>query len=176
MTTQTDHNPTATSDGHAATERENQIVAFFARWGESFDAVCASFQELLAEDCIWDQRPIPRLTGPRQAVRFLKVCRNTLGLDTIDVEILHIATQGDVVHVERIDRLRRADGSVIASAPVAGVLQFSGDRVVHWREYYDSAEFLAQALGTSILYVTRRLATLPRRVARPSPTRAHPTY
>jgi limonene-1,2-epoxide hydrolase len=176
VATQTDHNATATSDARAATERENQIVAFFAQWGSSFDAFCGSFQELLTEDCIWDQRPIPRLTGPRQAVRFLRVCRNTLGLATIDVEIHRIATQGNVVHVERVDRLLRADGSLIASAPVAGVLQFSGDRVVHWREYYDSAEFLAHALGTSVLYLTRRLAALTRRVLRPSPTRGHPTH
>ena len=140
----------------ASSARERQVLDFFARWGESFDACRASFHELLADDCIWDQRPIPRLTGPRQAVRFLDITRRAMGLDTIDVEILRVARAGSVVHVERIDRLRRRDGSLIAAAPVAGVLTFSGDRVVHWREYFDSSGFVMQALDTSLLHLARR--------------------
>lgn len=116
--------------------------------------------ELLAEDCIWDQRPIPRLRGPEHAVRFLDLAHAALGLATIDVEILHIASAGEFVHVQRIDRLRRADGSLIATAPVAGVLRFHGSQVVHWREYFDSAEFVAQTLATSCLYGIRRIGRL----------------
>lgn len=153
--------------------RERQVIEFFARWGESFEACCDSFRELLAEGCIWDQRPMPRLTGPRQAVRFLEVARATLGLATIDVEILHIASAGEVVHVERIDRLRRADGSLIAAAPVAGVLQFHLGQVVRWREYFDSAEFVAQTLATSCLHPVRRIGRLVAATARARRQRGH---
>jgi limonene-1,2-epoxide hydrolase len=149
---------TAPEQAPEAIARERHAVDFFARWGESFDSLCGSFHDLLAEDCVWDQRPIPRLTGPARAVRFLKVARTTLGLETVEVEILHLASEGDVVHIERVDRLRRADGSLIAAAPVAGVLTFSGDHVTHWREYFDSAEFVVQALATSVLHLARRLA------------------
>lgn len=135
-------------------------VEFFTRWGESFDECCAAFETLLADGCVWDQRPIPRLRGPRSAVRFLKITSAVLGLETIDVEIIRVASAGNVVHVERIDRLRRADGSLIASAPVVGVLTFSGDQVVHWREYFDSAAFVVQALATSVLHVLRSSARL----------------
>ena len=130
----------ATLDNRVAdpTSREQRTLEFFARWGESFDACCDSLTDLLADDCVWDQRPIPRLTGPTQAIRFMKIARRTLGLQTVDVEILHIASAGDVVHVARIDRLRRADGSLIAAAPVAGVLQFQHDQVVHWRGERDA--------------------------------------
>jgi limonene-1,2-epoxide hydrolase len=134
--------------------REQQVLDFFASWGESYEAFLAAFPRLLADDCVWDQRPIPRLTGPAEAVRFLKLARATLRLATVDVEILHAASAGDVVHVERVDRLRRSDGSLIAAAPVVGVLTFRGDRVVHWREYFDSAEFVAQALATSVARLT----------------------
>lgn len=139
---------------------EQRTLDFFARWGESFDACCDSLADLLADDCVWDQRPIPRLTGPRQAVRFMKVAHAALGLQTVDVEVLHIASAGDVVHVARIDRLRRADGSLIAAAPVAGVLQFRGGQVVHWREYFDATEFVAQTLATGSLYAVRRAGRL----------------
>jgi len=144
---------TTSSSGH-----ERQVLDFFTRWSESHEAFCHSFHELLAEDCVWDQRPIPRLTGPRGAVRFLEVARRALGVETVDVEILRVASDGNVVHVERVDRLRRRDGSLIASAPVAGVLEFSGDRVVYWREYFDATEFVVQAVGTSTLHLARRAA------------------
>jgi limonene-1,2-epoxide hydrolase len=157
---------TRSDDGPSVIRRDQQAVDFFARWDESFDACCRSFEDLLADDCVWDQRPIPRLTGPRAAVRFLKIVRGTLGLATIDVEIRGITVAGDVVYIERVDRLRRADGSLIASAPVAGVLTFSGDRVVHWREYFDSAEFTAQVLATSIWHLGRLLFTLIERAIR----------
>ena len=117
--------PDARGDSLGGRALERQALEFFARWGESFDAFAASF-ELLAEDCVWDQRPIPRLVGPRAAVRFLTLARRTLGVETCDVEIVRLASEGTVVHVERVDRLRRADGSLIVAAPVAGVLTFSG--------------------------------------------------
>jgi limonene-1,2-epoxide hydrolase len=148
------------ADVAPTTTREQQVIDFFAEWGKSLDAACDSFTTILADDCIWDQRPIPRIKGPRAAVRFLKVTHATLGMQTIDVQILRIAAAGDVVHVERVDRLLRADGSLIAAAPVAGVLEFNGDQVVRWREYFDAGGFLAQTLATSSLYLARRAAHL----------------
>src|ERR1700744_127082 len=150
---------TPTNADAAIAEREQRVIEFFTSWSESFEACCDSFA-LLTEDCVWDQRPIPRLIGPRQAGRFLQGARAALGLGTIDVEILHIASAGQIVHVQRVDRLRRADGSLIAAAPVAGVLEFHGERVVAWREYFDLAEFLIQTLATSCLHVVRRSAQL----------------
>jgi limonene-1,2-epoxide hydrolase len=119
MTTQAKPTATATNADATIAKREQRVIEFFTSWSESFEAFCDSFA-LLAEDCVWDQRPIPRLIGPQQAVRFLKLARATLGLVTIDVEILHIASAGQIVHVQRVDRLRRADGSLIVAAPVAG--------------------------------------------------------
>jgi limonene-1,2-epoxide hydrolase len=164
MTTQAKPTATATNADATIAEREQRVIEFFTSWSESFEAFCDSFA-LLTEDCVWDQRPIPRLIGPQQAVRFLKLARATLGLVTIDVEILHIASAGQIVHVQRVDRLRRADGSLIGAAPVAGVLEFHGERVIAWREYFDLAEFLIQAPATSCLYVARRSAQTARTTA-----------
>jgi limonene-1,2-epoxide hydrolase len=153
----------------AAPDIEQRVLEFFASWSESFEAFCASFERMLADDCVWDQRPIPRLTGPGAAVRFLRLAHATLGLATCDVEILHVASAGELVHVERVDRLRRRDGSLIAAAPVAGVLTFRGNQVVRWREYFDSAGFVGQALATSALHGAGRLARLAPAAGRRSP-------
>jgi limonene-1,2-epoxide hydrolase len=80
----------------------------------------------------------------------MDIARTTMGLTTIDVEVVSIAAAGDKVHTERIDTLRRSDGSVIVAAPLAGVLTFEGGRLVHWREYFDSATFAGLALGSNI--------------------------
>ncbi|WAJ46641.1 limonene-1,2-epoxide hydrolase [Mycobacterium sp. Aquia_216] len=137
-------------------QHELRVLGFFAAWGESFDAMCASF-DLLAAECVWDQRPIPKLTGPGQAVRFLRIAHRVLGLATIDVEILGIASKNDVVHTARVDRLRRADGTLIAAAPVAGMLTFGAGKITHWREYFDATGFLAQTVATTLTHPVRQL-------------------
>jgi limonene-1,2-epoxide hydrolase len=136
--------------------REQQLRAFFACWSSSFDDLLASY-DLLAEDCQWIQRPIPTLTGPDAARKFLRLARRTLGMETINVEVLRVAGSCDAVYVERIDHLLRADRSVIASAPVVGVFEFAGDRVVRWREYFDSLEFAGRITQSALAHAGKRI-------------------
>jgi limonene-1,2-epoxide hydrolase len=137
----------------SSTER---TASFFTRWSESYEQMCASFHDVFGAECVWDQRPLARTTGPDAAVRFLNLAHRTMGLATIDVEMLSIAAARDVVHTERIDHLRRANGRLIVAAPVAGVLTFRDGRLVHWREYFDAATFAGHTLGTAVGNVTRR--------------------
>jgi limonene-1,2-epoxide hydrolase len=129
---------------------EQRAAAFFARWGTSFEAMCDAFRETFAEDCVWEQRPMAVTTGPAEAIRFLRLARAGLGLATVDVELRRVAVDGQVVHTERIDYLRRADGTLIAAAPVAGVLEFDGERIVRWREYFDPVGFSRQACASAL--------------------------
>lgn len=134
---------------------------FFARWAVSFEEMCASFRDVFGPACVWDQRPMARTNGPDEALRFLRLARRGLGLATIDVRMLGLAAAGNTVHTERIDHLRRADGGVIASAPVAGVLTFADGELVHWREYFDPAGLAVHAVGSGLRAAARRLAARP---------------
>ena len=125
---------------------------FFASWGKSFDGVIDGFSTYLAPDCDWDQRPMLRTRTRDGALKFLRVCRRTIGLETIDVKLLSIAVSGNVVHTARIDHLRRKDGTLIGSPPVAGVLTFTDGKVVAWKEYFDPAVFGAKAVGSVLGY------------------------
>lgn len=136
--------------GNAAVGNAARATEFFARWSTSYEDLTASFRDVFAPHCVWDQRPMAKTTGPDAAIRFMDIARTTMSLATIDVEVVSIAAAGDKVHTERIDTLRRADGGIIVSAPVAGVLTFEGGRLVHWREYFDSATFAGLALGSNI--------------------------
>jgi limonene-1,2-epoxide hydrolase len=113
-------------------------------------------------------------TGIEEALRFLRMSRTALGLATVDVELRRVACAGDIVHTERIDYLRRADGTLIAAAPVAGVLEFDGDRVVRWREYFDAVGFVRQAGASSVSHLARQAVDRIARVPRLRPTRFAP--
>jgi limonene-1,2-epoxide hydrolase len=134
-------------------------AGFFDRWATSFDGMCSSFTDVFGPDCVWDQRPMARTTGPHEALRFLRVCRRTLGLDTIEVEMVSAAVTGSTVHTQRVDHLRRADGGLIASAPVAGVLVWRDDRLVHWTEYFDAGSLGARAAVSGAGVGARALVT-----------------
>jgi limonene-1,2-epoxide hydrolase len=131
------------------------VERFFGRWAVDFDQMCRSFEITLSRDCVWDQRPLARTIGPEEAVRFLRRCRTFMGLDTIEVELLSLAVNQNVVHTARIDHLRRADGTVLASAAVAGVLKVEGDHVIEWREYFDPTNLAFQAVGSGMSAAAR---------------------
>jgi limonene-1,2-epoxide hydrolase len=142
-----------------ATDRELQLelraTAFFASWGASFDSMCEGFGIELDPECDWDQRPMWRTHSRDSALSFLRLARRTLSLDTIDVDLLSVAVVGEVVHTQRIDHLRRRDGSLIVSAPVAGVLTYRGDRVVHWKEYFDPTVIGVKATWSTLRHLIR---------------------
>lgn len=112
----------------------------------SFDAMVASFHACFAADCVWEQRPLAVTRGPDEAVRFLRRARFGMGLDTVHVEIRNITSAPGIVFTERVDHLRRLDGGLIVTAPVTGVLEWRGGRIVAWREYFDAASFVGRAL------------------------------
>jgi limonene-1,2-epoxide hydrolase len=145
-----------------AVRLEIRASAFFASWGSSFDDLIDGFQAELAPDCDWDQRPMIRTRTRDRAITFLKLCHHALALEYVDVEMRSIAVVGNTVHTQRVDHLRRADGSLIASAPVAGVLTYNGDQIEVWKEYFDPITFAAKATVSSALWGVGKLLRLHR--------------
>lgn len=133
-----------------------RAAQFFETWAKSFDGMCDGFREHFGATCEWDQRPLIRTVGVEPALRFLEKSRRTLGLDTIRVDVLSLAAVGNVVHSARIDHLLRADGSLIGSVDVAGVLTFHDGRIVHWKEYFDPTVFAGRVVRSSIAHTVRR--------------------
>jgi limonene-1,2-epoxide hydrolase len=134
---------------------EQELVRrFFERWAVSFDEMCAAFGETFSADCYWDQRPLAATTGQEPALRFLRRARWWMGLERVEVELLSIASSGVIVHTQRIDRLYARSGALLTEAPVCGVLEIAEQRIVAWKEYFDSAQFV----GNTLALGTRRLA------------------
>jgi limonene-1,2-epoxide hydrolase len=76
--------------------------------------------------------------------------REQLGLATVDVDLVHVVGGEGVVITERVDHLRADDGSLIASFPVMGALEFDdAGKVRAWREIFDPRAALALLATTN---------------------------
>jgi limonene-1,2-epoxide hydrolase len=127
-----------------ATDNEQTLRSFVGEWGKSLAAIEAAFRRYMAADCVWEQPSIPTTRSAEEAVALLHQFKKTVGLETFEAEIRQLAVKGDLGFVERVDHLRRADGSLIISAAVTGVFEFNRHgQIAAWREYFDSAPVTA---------------------------------
>jgi limonene-1,2-epoxide hydrolase len=101
----------------------------------------AAIRQHFADDCVWQQSGFPTTTGPDEAVALLDSMVESLGLASIDVEYLHVATADDLVMTERLDWLVQADGSRMGPVVVLGVTEFRDGKISAWREYFDTSGF-----------------------------------
>jgi limonene-1,2-epoxide hydrolase len=61
---------------------------------------------------------------------------------SIEFEMLGLASDGDLVFTERVDRFVMGDRTV--ELPVAGVFQVRDGKIAAWRDYFDLQTFMGQ--------------------------------
>ena len=61
---------------------------------------------------------------------------------SVQSEIVHLVSEGDVVMVERVDRIGTSKGDL--EEPCAGVFEMQNGKIKAWRDYFDLAEFQRQ--------------------------------
>lgn len=62
-----------------------------------------------------------------------------------DCELINIASCGDTVFTERVDRVRLIDGGREVITNVAGIFTVNeDDKIVFWREYWDMLDIAGQ--------------------------------
>lgn len=67
----------------------------------------------------------------------------TAGVSSVEFEIRHIATEGDVVLTERLDVFRFEGGRTI-ELPVMGTFELRGGKIAAWRDYFDLQQYMGQ--------------------------------
>ena len=77
----------------------------------------------------------------------VEAIRETLNMfvtpaERIEFELLAIASAGDLVFTERVDRFEMMGKSV--SLPVAGVFQVRNGKIAAWRDYFDMQTWMTQ--------------------------------
>lgn len=100
--------------------------------------------------------------GPDQALRLMRRAKAGMGLETADVEMVSLVTSGEIVHTERVDHSRRADGSLLVSLLVAGVMRWDKGKLVAWREYFDLTSMVGWAVPKMASYGFERIRGVAR--------------
>ena len=117
------------------------VAAFCAEWARSTEAMLNSFRTYFLPDTIWENVGMCTTTGPDEAVALMQKFVTGFGLGTLDVEMVSIATSGNLVLTERVDVMRRPDGSEIMPVRVMGTFEVVEGRILAQRDYFDTAPF-----------------------------------
>ncbi|WP_454858865.1 limonene-1,2-epoxide hydrolase family protein [Rhizobium binxianense] len=115
------------------------VQAFFGEWPKGMEPLKQAFTDWLATDVLYENVGLTRTTTLDEARALIETF--VPGLDNIGVDVLEIAQNGDRVFTERIDYLRKEDGTVLATIRVMGIFVVRGGRIAEWRDYFHTAPF-----------------------------------
>lgn len=120
------------------TDNEQIIRDFVTAWSRRDADELLGY---LADDAVYHNMPMQPVQG-HDSIRavfdfFLP------GSTEITWDLLHMASKGDVVFTERVDRFM-ISGKEIA-LPVAGVFEIRDGKIAAWRDYFDMAAWTSQA-------------------------------
>ena len=121
------------------TTNESVFREVLAAHSVSVASAQAAIRKHFADDCVWQQSGMPTTTGPEEAVALLDGLVDSIGLATLEVEYLHIASNEDVVFTERLDWMVAKDGKRFGPTVVVGVTEFRDGKISAWREYFDTS-------------------------------------
>ena len=114
------------------------VTTFLALW-ERPGGLDQSFRDYFNADTVWENHGLVITAGPDEAIALNAQLAANMGLATIRVENLAVATTGNKVLTERIDHMVDAAGNTMFSAPVMGIFEIADGRIAAWRDYFDSA-------------------------------------
>ena len=120
------------------TDAKAVVEGFFEDLGTTTDDNVEAFRRHMHEDFVWD-------TGSRvlhsrdESIAHLRNISAEYGVVAFRANVLNIAGAGRVVLTERVDDLIAPDGSVLVGVKVMGTFEVDDERIVAWRDYYDTA-------------------------------------
>ncbi|HCE5828589.1 TPA: nuclear transport factor 2 family protein [Pseudomonas aeruginosa] len=110
------------------------VQSFIDPWPKGLGALRQSFVDWLAEDVVYENVGLTHTTTRADAISLIETFAP--GLDNISVDMLAIAQHGERVFTERVDYLRKADGTVIATIRLMGIFVVRNGRIAEWRDYF----------------------------------------
>lgn len=109
-----------------------------------------TISDICTEDFVWANSGLPTLYG-QKAVRELMTrggFRNEITIlqeqTHFSADLIHIASDGDVVFTERIDHHWDAAGRDLMTPHIAGVIELRNGRICALRDFYDVACYQQQ--------------------------------
>ncbi|CAN5801007.1 limonene-1,2-epoxide hydrolase family protein [soil metagenome] len=119
------------------------MKALIAAWSKGdVDGALAHMHEDIV--CHYAASVAPPLKGKIKARKFLENFKSQIS--EVRWRLFDYAENGDRLFVEGVDEYLSKDGGLVA-APYAGVIEFSGDLIIGWRDYVDMGVMEAQKAG-----------------------------
>ncbi|MGQ4615998.1 limonene-1,2-epoxide hydrolase family protein [Nocardia sp. R7R-8] len=137
----------------AQNDKEQFVLDFFAGMGPDLAAFKRTYQEFLAEDVEWESVGFDHHPNLQDSLKYLDTLAEQTGMAYCDINVINIGSAGDLVFTERVDTMRKADGTKIMDFRVAGVLEVRDGKIHRYTDYLDSLgtatqlQSLAQEMG-----------------------------
>jgi limonene-1,2-epoxide hydrolase len=115
-------------------QNEETIRRFVEAWSRLDAAELAAY---FTEDGTYHNMPAAPVVGRAQVERFIKGFTASWTETTWD--LIHIASDGDRVFTERLDRTKAGEKGV--DLPCLGIFEMEDGKIKVWRDYFDMATF-----------------------------------
>ena len=123
---------------NSSTPSEQLVRDFFDAMGPTLADFKRSYRERMADDVIWESVGFPAREGKDACIAYLDDLHARTGMEYCTVDMLHLAAAGDVVLSERVDTMRRADGSEIVSFRIMGAIELRDGKIARYTDYFDT--------------------------------------
>lgn len=122
-----------------ATGNTQLVREFFAAMGPTLEDFKRNFRERMADEVVWESVGLPAHRGKDACVAYLDDLHARTGMEYCTIDVLYIASVGDVVLSERVDTMHRADGTPIMAFRIMGAIEVRDGRIVRYTDYLDTA-------------------------------------
>jgi len=120
------------------TENEKLVVAFLDEWGPTYDVFRNAYDKYMTDDVLWENTGFPTVAGKREAMGFLDQLRTIWGMEYCSYQLLGIASRGDKVFTERIDKVHGPDGEVKMTFKIMGSFDIRDGEISRYSDHFDS--------------------------------------
>ena len=118
-------------------ENEKLVTDFCQSWTrKNVDEILG----YLTDDCFYHNIPMEPCVGKAAIRKFIEPF--VKDADTVNFEIKHTTSAGNVVMNERVDRFVMGPKKI--ELPVAGIFEVRGGKISAWRDYFDLTTFTKQ--------------------------------
>ena len=127
----------------AGADNEQFVRDFFTAMGPTLEDFKRNYRERMAEDVVWETVGLPAHHGRDACLAYLDDLHARTGMTYCTIEVLNIASVGDVVLTERVDTMYRADGTKIMESRLMGAIELHDGLIVRYTDYLDTASIVA---------------------------------
>jgi limonene-1,2-epoxide hydrolase len=127
----------------AGADNEQFVRDFFAAMGPTLEDFKRDYRDRMAGDVVWETVGRTAHRGRDACLAYLDDLHARTGMTHCTIEVLNIASVGDVVLTERVDSMYRADGTKIMEFRLMGALELRDGLIVRYTDYLDTAPIAA---------------------------------